>query len=355
MFGYRCRSSVIAMRIIVDSHIPHIHGLIEPRAEVLYLEPEDITHEVVREADALIVRTRTRCDASLLENSRVQFIGSATIGTDHIDLDYCAAHGITVRNAPGCNAPAVAQWVFCAIHAWMHQREIITPEGLTLGVVGVGHIGSIVARWGRELGFNVLLNDPPKCHQKNRPFDGIFSPLEELQQGCDVITFHTPLTRDGEWPTWHLCDQRFLDGLARCRLLLNAARGPVADNAALLGWHGDVGLDCWENEPDISRELLEKAIVATPHIAGYSREGKQRGSAMMLEALNEHFGWDIPVPRIESPATGAARVTFEGIAASYDIMADTARLKGNPGSFESQRNHYQHRQEVRPEPHAKII
>ena len=332
------------MRIIVDSHIPHIQGLIEPRAEVLYLEPHDITREAVREADALIVRTRTRCNAALLDGSRVRFIGSATIGTDHLDLDYCAIHGITVRNAPGCNAPAVAQWVMAAIHAWMQARGIATPVGLTLGVVGVGHIGSIVARWARQLGFTTLLNDPP-LENRDGSHDDIFSPLDELQRRCDIITFHTPLTRDGQWPTWHLCDQRFLDSLTRCRLILDAARGPIADNAALLGWHGDMGLDCWENEPNISRELLEKAIVATPHIAGYSAEGKQRGTAMMLTALNEFYGWDIPVPEIASPATGAAQVTLDGIAASYDILADTARLKTDPSAFESLRNHYPHRPE----------
>jgi erythronate-4-phosphate dehydrogenase len=332
------------MRIIVDSHIPHIQGLIEPRAEVLYLEPDDITRAAVRAADALIVRTRTRCDGALLEGSRVHFIGSATIGTDHIDLDYCATHGITVRNAPGCNAPAVAQWVFAAIAAWMRHQDISLPDGLTLGIVGVGHIGSIVARWATQLGFTVLLNDPPRENGEGS-HDVVFSSLDELQRCCDIITFHTPLTRDGQWPTWHLCDQAFLDGLTRCRLILNAARGPIADNTALLRWHGDVGLDCWENEPHISTELLEKAVVATPHIAGYSLQGKQRGTAMMLVALNEFYGWDIPIPTIASPATGAAQVTFDGIAASYDILADTARLKAAPATFESQRNHYPHRQE----------
>ena len=334
------------MKIIVDSHIPHIQGLIEPRAEVLYLEPGDISRDVVKDADALIVRTRTRCDADLLDGSNVRFIGSATIGTDHIDLDYCANHGITVLNAPGCNAPAVAQWVFCSINAWMRQRSIATAEGLTLGIVGVGHIGSIVTRWASQLGFTTILNDPPR-ENGDGSFDDIFSPLEELQRQCDIITFHTPLTRDGRWPTWHLCDQAFLDGLSRCRLILNAARGPIADNAAMLGWHGDIGLDCWENEPIISRPLLEKAIVATPHIAGYSREGKQRGTAMMLEALNDYYGWDIPVPTVASPATGAAQVTLDGIAASYDILSDTARLKANPATFESQRNHYPHRKEFK--------
>lgn len=332
------------MRIIVDSHIPHIRGLIEPYARVEYLEPGDITRDAVRDADALIVRTRTRCNADLLDGSRVRFIGSATIGTDHIDLDYCAGHGIAVRNAPGCNAPAVAQWVFCAINVWMQARNILSAEGLTLGIVGVGHIGSIVARWGRELGFEVLLNDPPR-EEMEGSHDDVFLPLDELLRRCDIITFHTPLTRDGQWPTWHLCDQAFLDNLTRCRLLLNAARGPIADNTALLQWHGDVALDCWENEPNISIELLEKAIIATPHIAGYSLQGKQRGSAMMLVALNEHFGWDIPIPTIDAPATGAKDVTLAGIAASYDILADTAALKAAPTTFESLRNHYPHRPE----------
>ena len=332
------------MKVIIDSHIPHIQGLIEPYAQVEYLEPDGITHETVKDADTLIIRTRTRCNADLLDKSSVRFIGSATIGTDHIDLDYCAAHGITVRNAPGCNAPAVAQWVFCAIAAWMRQRGITTTDGITLGVVGVGHIGSIVARWGKQLGLNILLNDPPR-ENRDGSFDVIFSPLEQLQRQCDIITFHTPLTRDGQWPTWHLCDQAFLDGLTRCRLLLAAARGAIADNAALLRWHGDVALDCWENEPAISLALLEKCVVATPHIAGYSREGKQRGTAMMLAALNDHYGWDIPIPEIAAPATGATGITLDGIAASYDIMADTARLKGDPAAFESLRNTYHHRPE----------
>ena len=332
------------MRIIVDSHIPHIQGLIEPRAEVLYLEPGDITRDAVKDADALIVRTRTRCDEKLLDGSRVRFIGSATIGTDHIDLPYCASHGITVRNAPGCNAPAVAQWVFCAINAWMCQRGITSTKGLTLGIVGVGHIGSIIARWASQLGLSTLFNDPPR-ENRDGSFDDIFSPLEELQHQCDIITFHTPLTRDGQWPTWHLCDKAFLNGLSRCSLILNAARGPIADNAALLDWYGDIGLDCWENEPNISLVLLEKCIVATPHIAGYSREGKQRGTAMMLEALNDHYGWDIPIQIIAAPATGAQDVTLDGIASSYDIVADTARLKSIPSDFESLRNHYPHRNE----------
>ena len=349
------------MKIVADTNIPFLKGVLEPYARVEYIDGRNIGREDILDADALIIRTRTRCHAALLDGSRVRFIGSATIGTDHIDLDYCAAHGITVCNAPGCNAPAVAQWVFCAINAWMQERGITTADGLSLGIVGVGHIGSIVARWARQLGFTVLLNDPPRemAERTERTentgeteimeitggTDECFLSLEELQRRCDIITFHTPITRDGQWPTWHLCDQAFLDALDHCRLILDAARGPIVDNEALLRWHGDVALDCWENEPDISRELLEKAIVATPHIAGYSSQGKQRGTAMMLAALNEFYGWDIPVPVIEAPATGAVDVTLAGIAASYDILADTARLKAAPATFESLRNHYTHRPE----------
>ena len=329
------------MKVIVESHIPHIRGLIEPFAQVQYLGPQEFTPAAVRDADALVVRTRTRCDAALLDGSRVQFIGSATIGTDHIDLDWCAARGITVCNAPGCNAPAVAQWVMAAIGAWMRRRGTDSPRGLKLGVIGVGHIGSIVARWGTALGFDVLPNDPPRAAREG----GNFLPLEELQRRCDIITVHTPITKSGPWPTWHLIDKDFLNGMANCRLVMNAARGPIADNAALLDWHGDIAIDCWENEPGISRPLLDKAVVATPHIAGYSAQGKQRGTAMVLAALNRHFGWTIPVPVITAPATGAATVTLDGIAASYDILSDTAALKASPVDFESLRNGYTLRDE----------
>ena len=332
------------MKIVADTNIPFLKGVLEPYADILYKDGRAIRREDVLDADALIIRTRTRCNADLLDGTRVKLISTATIGTDHIDLDYCARHGITVRNAPGCNAPAVAQWVFAAIHAWMRARSISSPQGLTLGIVGVGHIGSIVARWARQLGFATLLNDPPR-EKRDGSFDVIFEPLEALQHRCDIITFHTPITRGGSWPTWHLCDQTFLDDLTRCRLILNAARGPITDNAALLRWHGDVALDCWENEPNISRDLLDKAIVATPHIAGYSREGKQRGTAMMLDALNEFYGWNIPTPVIAAPATGATSITLDGIAASYNIMADTACLKAAPTAFEAQRNNYRYRPE----------
>ena len=168
-----------------------------------------------------------------------------------------------------------------------------------------------------------------------------------LQRECDIITFHTPLTREGKYPTWHLCDKDFLDGMQRCKLIINAARGAVCDNEALLQWHGDLALDCWEGEPSINRNLLNKAMVATPHIAGYSLQGKQRGTAMIVEALNRRYGWHITPQQASTPLKGASVVTAQSILESYNPLADTARLKASPETFEQQRNSYTLREETR--------
>lgn len=321
-----------AMKIIVENHIPYIKGVLEPFATVCYLADSEITPAAVRDADALLVRTRTRCNEELLGESKVQFVGTATIGVDHIDLDYCRRCGIAVSNAPGCNAPAVAQWVFATIGTWMQARDIQASTGLRLGIVGVGHVGSIVARWASRLGFEVVLNDPPL---------GLHGNVAH----CDIITYHTPLTRGGDFPTWHLCDAEMLAQANRCSLILNASRGAVCDNVALAAWHGDVAIDCWEGEPNINRQLLDKAIVATPHIAGYSIEGKQRGTAMIVDALNRHFGWNASVNMPSAPLLGADDVSISAILDSYNPLIDTAALRSNPASFEVLRNTYH----LRPE------
>ena len=341
------------MKIVADSKIPFLKGLLEPVAqEVLYVPGSDITNEVLRDAQVLLTRTRTRCDRHLLQGTAVKFIGTATIGTDHIDLDYCSHHGITVVNAPGCNAPAVAQWVHSTILQWLAAQPAPLDHPLTLGIVGVGHVGSIVARWAHQLGYRVLLNDPPLEEQATDTNSELLTlkskliDISTLHCKCDIITFHTPLTRDGDYPTWHLCDEAFLNGLQRCRLIINAARGAVCDNEALLRWQGDIALDCWEGEPNINRELLEKAFVATPHIAGYSLQGKQRGTSMIIEALNRHFGWDITPVQASTPLKGAENVTPQTIIDSYNPLIDTAHLKSAPTTFESLRNNYPLRNEL---------
>ncbi len=336
------------MKVIVENHVPFIKGRLEPFAEVLYLPCEEITPEAVASADALVVRTRTRCDNALLSGSRCRFIGTATIGTDHIDLPYCLSRGIEVANAPGCNAPAVAQWVHSTIARFMQARGLSDCSQLTLGIVGVGHVGSIVERWARSLGFRVLLCDPPRARQEGT--EGFVS-LDVIAAEAHIITFHTPLTRSGNDATYHLCDDAFTSSLRHCLLLLNSARGEITHTGALLraldsGTIGDVAIDCWENEPAISPGLLARAFVATPHIAGYSAEGKQRATAMVLDAMSRHFGWDIAIDRPDAPTPGAPIVTQPLITASYDPVADTALLRHNPTQFEALRNGYALRSEV---------
>lgn len=339
------------MKVIVEANIPFIRGYLEPMAEVVYLAPDKITPVAMRDADALITRTRTRCNAALLDGSRCRFIATATIGTDHIDLDYCRNHEITVANAPGCNAPAVAQYVFASI-----ARAVGTEPGKTLGIVGVGHVGSIVERWGRQLGFNVLLCDPPRAENEG---DSSFRSYDRILRDSDIITYHTPLSRAGKHPTFHLLDRDTISQLGKRPLIINAARGAVVDNAALLegirrGSISGAVIDCWENEPEISTALLDEAIIATPHIAGYSKEGKIRATQMAVNAFCRHF--NLPdVEFAESVPTGAAEaVKWANILASYNPLADTAALKSAVRSsaslcsdFEHLRNTYPYRPEVK--------
>lgn len=338
------------MKILIESHIPFIKGLLEPVAQVEYLEPEQFTSQSVADADALIIRTRTVCNEALLAGSRVQFIGTATIGTDHIDLDYCHRQGITVCNAAGCNAPAVAQYVLSTIGHFMQHQGITSPDQLTLGIVGVGHVGSIVERFARECGFKVLLCDPPRAEAEGSQQ---FVDIRTIASNADIITFHTPLTRSGANATFHLCNKELLSSMNHCQLLINSARGAVVDNLHLamhLETHTmpSIAIDCWEGEPNIRPDLLERAFVATPHIAGYSAEGKKRGTAMIIEQMNRHFGWDIKPEAVDTctPTRGASNVTLQRIMASYDPALDTQTLKSAPHTFETLRNHYPLRHEV---------
>ncbi len=337
------------MKLIIESNIPFTRGVLDNVADVTYLDAADITPEVMRDTDALITRTRTRCDAALLDGSRCRFIATATIGTDHIDLDYCRSHGITVANAPGCNAPAVAQYVMASIDRVRRLRDDRGPlSQLTIGIVGVGHVGSIVERWARGMGMNVLLCDPPRAEAEGQE---AFVDLDRILVESDIITFHTPLTSDGPHPTYHLLDADAVKRLARKPIIINAARGPVTDDNAIIagldnGLIGDAVIDCWENEPAISAELLEKAAIATPHIAGYSREGKIRATAAVIDAFTDHYGLPRAVMTESVPAGAPDTVTMEAVAASYDPMTDTEALRRSPGSFEALRNHYTFRDEV---------
>ncbi|MBQ9467140.1 MAG: 4-phosphoerythronate dehydrogenase [Muribaculaceae bacterium] len=335
-------------KVIVESHVPFVADALRGHAVVESVPPEAITPAVVRDADAVVVRTRTRCDAALLEGSRVSIVATATIGTDHIDREWCAAHGIAVASAPGCNAPAVAQWVMGAMRQVRSTKYEVqstnNEQRKTVGVVGVGHVGSIVARWAADLGMDVLLCDPPRARREG---DDGFVTFDEVLERADVITLHVPLSHTGADATRHLINRETLARARRCRLLLNAARGAVCDTAALLEAPSSLALaiDCWEDEPRLSLPLLERAMVATPHIAGYSLEGKQRGAAMVLEALETHFGLNLDIAWPDVPATGIEHLTWDALG--YDPLADTAALKSQPAAFETLRNTYT----LRHEPH----
>ena len=210
-------------QVVIDKGIPFLEGVFPPEIEVLHLSPEDITPEAVRYADALFVRTRTRINKELLHGSNIRFVATATIGFDHIDQDYCREAGIHWVSCPGCNAQAVCDYVEEAIASSPHR--LIASSPLTVGIVGYGHVGKLVAQMAERKGYKVLLSDPPL---------GIGLPLEQLAPLCDVITFHTPLTRGGEYPTYHLCDANILRRCKPGTLIINAARGGVIDEQALL-------------------------------------------------------------------------------------------------------------------------
>ncbi len=334
------------MKIIVEANIPYIKGLLETFGEVIYLPAKSIDATAVKDADALFVRTRTRCDSTLLAGSRVKFVATATIGTDHIDLDYCRNAGIEVCNAPGCNAPAVAQYVFSVIGHYMNGSPV---KGMTLGVVGVGHVGSIIARWGERLGMKVLRCDPPRQRREG----GEFASLNDIAAKADFVTFHTPLTTGGENPTFHLADKDFFKAVRSCRLLINSARGGVVDETALKAAldEGSVmaaAIDCWEHEPAIDASLLDRLFAGTPHIAGYSKEGKMRATTMALEGFERHFGVTVAgKPTVEAPLLGADINSIGEAMSSYNPLDDTARLASDLTTFESLRNNYDLRDEVR--------
>ena len=300
------------MRILIDKYIPFLQGVLDNLAQVCYIEPEQFTPEAVRDADALIIRTRTQCNRLLLDGSRVQFIATATIGTDHIDLDYCRMRNIRVVSCPGCNAQAVCDYVEETLNE-------VAARQLSIGIVGVGHVGSLVAKMAERRGMRVVLNDPPR---------GMTGDVT----GCDVITFHTPLTRNGTYPTYHLCDGNFLSRCQPDALIINAARGGVVDEQALLDSTQRFVIDTWEGEPNISSKVLDRALLASFHIAGYSVQGKRNASQTCMDALSQHF--NLPKLNISSECITA------GDSRKGWLKRVSDQLKANPAAFEQLRKQY---------------
>ena len=329
------------MKVVIDNAIPYIKGILEPYAEVLYREGIDFRQEDVADADLLIIRTRTRCNASLLDSSSVKMIATATIGFDHIDLEYCQKHGIEVITAQGCNAAGVLQWVAAAL-ALLSRKDGWTPPQRTLGIVGVGHVGRLVEQYARAWGFNVLRCDPPRKEREG----GDFIPLEELLSRSDIVTLHTPLDRT----THHLINDRTMALMHNDAVLINASRGEVASTQTLLNAPQRLLIDVWEHEPEINRDLLAKAIVTTPHIAGYSSQGKANATAMVVRAAAKRFSlpltdWYPEQVRITERQDIDWQTMCLTIQSHCDLEAESQRLKAAPGSFESMRNGYRYREE----------
>lgn len=326
------------MLVVADKYIPFLDGIIEPYAEVIYLDPQEINSETIKEADALFVRTRTRCDESLLKNSRVRFIATATIGYDHIDTHYCETNGIRWTNAPGCNAQGVCDYVEAALQE-IEKRKLV-PAQPTIGIIGVGHVGSLVAKMAAKRGYRVLLNDPPRMEAEGGLLNREeWQSISTIQKEADVITFHTPLNRYGKYPTFHLCDRSFLDQCQSTAVIINAARGGVVDEQALLSTLNKTDnrhiavLDTWEGEPRINKDLLNKVLIGTYHIAGYTLQGKVNATNMCLQAFCQHF----QLPSLQIPQNS---LPLQPERQKEWILQVDKQLKANPEQFETLRETY---------------
>lgn len=311
------------MRVLIDRYVPYLRGVLEPYAEVCYLEPEEFTPASVKDADAIIIRTRTRVNEALLRGSRVRLVCTATIGYDHIDTAYCRQEGIRWVNAPGCNAEAVCDYVEEVL------RQLAPASHATIGVVGVGHVGRLVARMAEAKGYRVLTSDPFRAGEA----DFVDTPLEDIAREADVLTFHTPLTKSGEHPTYHLCDAHLLSLCRPTTLIINAARGGIVDEEALIAAPNPCAIDTWKNEPHISEELLRRASIASQHIAGYSIRGKINASNACLRAVAEYFH----LPNLSVDMT---QVPPPGDSAPGWLERITQTLREHPEDFESLRECY---------------
>lgn len=338
------------MKVIVDNKIPYIKEAIEQIAdEAVYASGKDFTPELVKDADALIIRTRTRCDADLLAKSKVRFIATATMGFDHIDTKYCSKAGIEWTNAPGCNSASVAQYIESSL-LLLQQLKGKQLSELTLGVVGAGNVGKKVIEVGRRLGMCILQNDLPR-EEKEGGAD--FCHLQEIAEKCDIITFHVPLYKEGKYKTWHLANDVFFHSLKQCPVIINTSRGEVVETNALLkaletGIISDAIIDVWENEPDINLNLLKKVFLGTPHIAGYSADGKANATRMSLDALCRFFNIEanylINPPKPKNTIIHAGSLS-EAYLQIYNPKTDSEALKNHPEEFEKQRGDYPLRRE----------
>ncbi|KAA8730476.1 4-phosphoerythronate dehydrogenase PdxB [Ewingella americana] len=348
------------MKILVDENMPYAVELFSRLGNVQAVPGRPIPQDALNDADALMVRSVTKVNEALLAGKPVKFVGTATAGTDHVDDAWLQQQGIGFSAAPGCNAIAVVEYVFSSLLI-LAQRDGFQLRDKTVGIVGVGNVGSRLNARLRALGIRTLLCDPPRA---DRGDEETFSSLDQLVAEADILTFHTPLNMSGPYSTHHLVDADLLARLPADRILINACRGEVVDNAALLdALNGSkkltAVLDVWEPEPDLSLALLDKVAIGTAHIAGYSLEGKARGTTQVFEAFSQFIGQPQKVPLEELlPAPEFPVVSFSGelnearllrlIHLVYDVRRDDAplrRVAGKAGEFDKLRKFYEERRE----------
>lgn len=336
------------MKIIVDNKVPYIRETLEKIADqVIYLPGKDITHDIVKDADALITRTRTKCNRELLEGSNIKFIGTATIGFDHIDTEFCKRANITWKNCPGCNAGAVEQYVH-AVLLLLEKEKGINLKNSCIGIIGVGHVGTRIRNMAERLGMKILLNDPPRNDNGEKGYVD----LQTIADNCNIITFHTPLIREGEYKTYHLADKDFFGLLKRKPVIINTSRGEVIDTNAILdalnnNTISEAVIDVWENEPNINIDLLNKVFIGTPHIAGYSADGKINATRMTLESLCQFFNINAEINISLPPDPNAPYSDDENtrILQQYNPHDDCEALRSHTQMFEQLRGDYKLRRE----------
>jgi erythronate-4-phosphate dehydrogenase len=355
------------LKFVVDQRIPLAHEAFDSFGEVTAVPMNEITAEQVRDADVLIIRSEIKVNRSLLDRSRVKFVGTTTIGTDHLDTDYLRTAGIAFASAPGCNSNSVKEYVVAAL-LYLSVEKGIPLGGKSIGIVGVGNVGSKVATVARALGMTVRENDPPLARSTGDPR---FVTLDELMD-CDIVTLHVPLTQTGSDPTFHLFDQRRIGLMKRGAILINTARGAVVETGALrraITTHhlSHTIIDVWENEPRIDTDLLPLVTLGTPHIAGYSWEGKFNGVRMIRDAVVRHFGfssslWNplrrlnvpgVPMLRVPPSVASVNETLQEVVRQCYDITLDDGNIRrmltmptvDQPAYFAQLRSNYRVRRE----------
>ncbi|OFY61981.1 MAG: erythronate-4-phosphate dehydrogenase [Bacteroidetes bacterium RBG_13_43_22] len=347
------------MKIVADNKIPFLKGVLEPYAEVLYLPGRQISNKILKDADALLIRSRTKCTDLLLKGTKIRFIGTATIGFDHLDTQFCEKNKIFWTNAPGCNSYSVQQYIAAALLKISSEFRF-SLKGKTIGIVGVGNVGTKVEKFARSLGMNVLLNDPPRARKEG---EKNFVSLGAILYKSDIVTLHVPLNVVGEDSTWHLFDEKSFRKMRKGTWFINTSRGEVTETNALkkalesAKLAGAV-LDVWENEPDIDLDLMARTFLATPHIAGYSTDGKANGTSIVVNSLCKHFNLPLKnwypskVPKPEKPVISVSGIgktdediIGEAVLHTYNIDEDNINLRFAPADFEKQRGDYRGRRE----------